>query len=82
MYIYKRVLCQSIQASLSNQVADSLRSHGFPVRLVSFMENTPHGIRRTLSKLRKMKEIRSESHFLPHVLTLLLTYLNYLTFAV
>lgn len=51
----------------STQVADSLRSHGLPVRLVSFMENTPHGIRRTLSKLRKMKEIRSEFHFWPHV---------------
>lgn len=47
----------------SKKVADSLRSHGLPVRLVSFMENTPHGIRRTLSKLRRMKEIRSESHF-------------------
>lgn len=42
----------------ATKVADSLRSHGLPVRLVSFMENTPHGIRRTLSKLRKMKEIR------------------------
>lgn len=46
------------------QVADSLRSHGLPVRLVSFMENTPHGIRRTLTKLRKMGEIRSMLHFL------------------
>lgn len=45
------------------QVADSLRSHGLPVRLISFMENTPHGIRRTLSKLRKMREIRSEFPF-------------------
>ncbi|XP_068164325.1 retinal guanylyl cyclase 2 isoform X1 [Antennarius striatus] len=40
------------------KVADSLRSHGLPVRLVSFMENTPHGIRRTLSKIHKMREIR------------------------
>uniref|UniRef100_A0AAQ5ZSD9 Guanylate cyclase n=1 Tax=Amphiprion ocellaris TaxID=80972 RepID=A0AAQ5ZSD9_AMPOC len=40
------------------KVADSLRSHGMPVRLVSFMENTPHGIRRTLAKLHKMREIR------------------------
>ena len=42
------------------QVADALRSHGLPVKLVSFMENTPHGIRRTLSKVRKMKELRGE----------------------
>ncbi|MEQ2210197.1 hypothetical protein XENOCAPTIV_009752 [Xenoophorus captivus] len=33
--------------------------HGMPVRFVSFMENTPHGIRRTLAKVRKMKEIRA-----------------------
>lgn len=42
------------------QVADALRSHGLPVRLVSFMENTPHAIRHTLSKVRKMKELRGE----------------------
>ncbi|TKS93231.1 Retinal guanylyl cyclase 2 [Collichthys lucidus] len=42
----------------ATKVADSLRSHGLPVRLVSFMENTPHGIRRTLSKVRKMRELR------------------------
>ncbi|RVE60301.1 hypothetical protein OJAV_G00179730 [Oryzias javanicus] len=41
------------------KVADSLRSHGMSVRLVSFMENTPHGIRRTLSKVHKMQEIRA-----------------------
>lgn len=52
------------------------------MRLVSFMENTPHGIRRTLSKLRKMKEIRSDSYFLPYVLTLLLILEFLLTFAV
>ncbi|KAM3591137.1 uncharacterized protein V6R79_023235 [Siganus canaliculatus] len=40
------------------KLADSLRSHGLAVRLVNFMENTPHGIRRTLSKVRKMTEIR------------------------
>uniref|UniRef100_A0A3Q1IGT6 Guanylate cyclase n=1 Tax=Anabas testudineus TaxID=64144 RepID=A0A3Q1IGT6_ANATE len=42
----------------ATKVADSLRSHGLPVRLVSFMEHTPHGIRRTLAKVRKMREIR------------------------
>ncbi|KAL7374649.1 hypothetical protein ABVT39_004666 [Epinephelus coioides] len=42
----------------ATKVADALRSHSLPVRLISFMENTPHGIRRTLHKLRKMREIR------------------------
>uniref|UniRef100_A0A8D2ZJN5 Guanylate cyclase n=1 Tax=Scophthalmus maximus TaxID=52904 RepID=A0A8D2ZJN5_SCOMX len=42
----------------ATKVADSLRSHGLSVRLVSFLENTPHGIRRTLAKIRKMSEIR------------------------
>ncbi|XP_074518391.1 retinal guanylyl cyclase 2 [Halichoeres trimaculatus] len=42
----------------ASKVADSLRSHGVPVRRVSFMENTPHGIRRTLSKIYKMREIK------------------------
>lgn len=60
--IFKKAFCL-----YANQVADALRSHGLPVRLVSYMENTPHGIRRTLSKLRKMKEIRSDFHFWPHV---------------
>ncbi|XP_077355787.1 retinal guanylyl cyclase 2 isoform X2 [Festucalex cinctus] len=42
----------------ANKVAESLRVHNLPVRLVSVMENTPHGIRRTLAKIRKMSEIR------------------------
>lgn len=42
------------------QVADALRSHGLAVKLVSFMENTPHAIRRTLSKVRQMKELRGK----------------------
>uniref|UniRef100_A0A3Q4BHK4 Guanylate cyclase n=1 Tax=Mola mola TaxID=94237 RepID=A0A3Q4BHK4_MOLML len=42
----------------ATKIADSLRSHGLPVRLVSIMEKTPHGIRQTLSKLRKRQEIR------------------------
>lgn len=46
------------------QLADSLRSHGLPVKLVSFMESTPHGIRRTLSNVRKMREIRRKFQFL------------------
>lgn len=45
------------------QVADALRSHGMPVRLVTFMENTPHGIRRALTKVRKMSEIRGQYSF-------------------
>ncbi|XP_077401031.1 retinal guanylyl cyclase 2 isoform X2 [Vanacampus margaritifer] len=42
----------------ANKVAESLRAHSLPVRLVGVMENTPHGIRRTLAKIRKMSEIR------------------------
>ncbi|XP_051256403.1 retinal guanylyl cyclase 2 isoform X2 [Dicentrarchus labrax] len=49
---------EDIWVETATKVADSLRSHGLPVRLVRFMENTPHGIRRTLSRVRKMKEIR------------------------
>ncbi|XP_056225321.1 retinal guanylyl cyclase 2 [Seriola aureovittata] len=49
---------EAIWMETATKVADSLRSHGLPVRLVSFMENTPHGIRRTLAKVRKMREIR------------------------
>ncbi|KAA8582740.1 hypothetical protein FQN60_006411 [Etheostoma spectabile] len=49
---------EDIWVETATKVADSLRSHGLPVRLVSIMENTPHGIRRTLTKLRKMAEIR------------------------
>ncbi|XP_008288040.1 retinal guanylyl cyclase 2 [Stegastes partitus] len=49
---------EDIWVETATKVADSLRSHGMPVRLVSLMENTPHGIRRTLAKLRKMREIR------------------------
>uniref|UniRef100_A0A4W6FMN0 Guanylate cyclase n=1 Tax=Lates calcarifer TaxID=8187 RepID=A0A4W6FMN0_LATCA len=49
---------EDIWVETATKVADSLRSHGLPVRLVSFVENTPHGVRRTLSKLRKMREIR------------------------
>ncbi|XP_054603442.2 retinal guanylyl cyclase 2 [Nothobranchius furzeri] len=50
---------EDIWVDTATKVAESLRSHGMPVRLVSFMENTPHGIRRTLAKVRKMKEIRA-----------------------
>ncbi|XP_029944247.1 retinal guanylyl cyclase 2 [Salarias fasciatus] len=49
---------EDVWVETATRVAESLRSHGLPVRLVSFMENTPHGIRRTLAKLRKMSEIR------------------------
>ncbi|XP_054608923.1 retinal guanylyl cyclase 2 [Dunckerocampus dactyliophorus] len=47
-----------IWVDTATKVADSLRTHGLPVRMVSVMENTPHSIRRTLSKIRKMREIR------------------------
>ncbi|XP_067435924.1 retinal guanylyl cyclase 2 isoform X1 [Thunnus thynnus] len=47
-----------IWVETATKVADSLRSHGLSVRHVSFMENTPHGIRRTLAKVRKRREIR------------------------
>ncbi|KAK7910461.1 hypothetical protein WMY93_015145 [Mugilogobius chulae] len=43
----------------ATKVADSLRGHGLPVRLVSFMENTPHSIRKTLGRIKKMTEIRA-----------------------
>ncbi|KAM7366520.1 hypothetical protein PAMP_015956 [Pampus punctatissimus] len=49
---------EDIWVETATKVADSLRSHSLSVRLVSFMENTPHGIRRTLAKVRKMREIR------------------------
>uniref|UniRef100_A0A673ATZ2 Guanylate cyclase n=1 Tax=Sphaeramia orbicularis TaxID=375764 RepID=A0A673ATZ2_9TELE len=49
---------EDIWVETATKVADSLRSHGLPVRLVIFMENTPHGIRRTLAKVRKRRELR------------------------
>jgi len=39
-----------------------------PVRLVSYMENTPHGIRRTLAKVRKMREIRGTADLISEAL--------------
>ncbi|XP_040037246.1 retinal guanylyl cyclase 2 [Gasterosteus aculeatus] len=49
---------EDVWAETGSKVADSLRSHGLPVRLVSVMENSPLAIRRTLTKLREMSEIR------------------------
>ncbi|XP_070849645.1 retinal guanylyl cyclase 2 isoform X2 [Chaetodon trifascialis] len=49
---------EDIWVETATKVADSLRSHGLPVKLVSFMENTPHSVRRTLAKVRKMRELR------------------------
>ncbi|KAI4799203.1 hypothetical protein KUCAC02_017839 [Chaenocephalus aceratus] len=49
---------EDIWVETAIKVSDSLGSHGFPVRSVSILENTPHSIRRTLSKIRKMREIR------------------------
>uniref|UniRef100_G3Q4C6 Guanylate cyclase n=1 Tax=Gasterosteus aculeatus aculeatus TaxID=481459 RepID=G3Q4C6_GASAC len=45
---------EDVWAETGSKVADSLRSHGLPVRLVSVMENSPLAIRRTLTKLREM----------------------------
>ncbi|XP_056156828.1 retinal guanylyl cyclase 2 [Lampris incognitus] len=42
----------------ATKLANVLRSHGMPVRLVVIMENTPHGIRRTLAKVRKLGDMR------------------------
>uniref|UniRef100_A0A8C6U415 Guanylate cyclase n=1 Tax=Neogobius melanostomus TaxID=47308 RepID=A0A8C6U415_9GOBI len=49
---------EDIWIETATKVAESLRSHGMPVRLVSFMENTPHSIRKTLAKIKKMRELR------------------------
>ncbi|XP_077597864.1 retinal guanylyl cyclase 2 isoform X1 [Stigmatopora nigra] len=43
----------------ANKVAESLRADAFQVRILGVMENTPHSIRRTLAKVRKMREIRA-----------------------
>lgn len=50
---------EDIWIETATKVADSLRSHGLPVRMVHIMENTPHGIRRTLTKIHKMRELRA-----------------------
>ncbi|KAL7853519.1 hypothetical protein AOLI_G00203630 [Acnodon oligacanthus] len=42
----------------SNKVADALRSHGFPVRMVLSTSNDPSSIRHSLSKIKKLKELR------------------------
>ncbi|KAM3857529.1 LOW QUALITY PROTEIN: retinal guanylyl cyclase 2 [Diretmus argenteus] len=47
-----------IWVETATKVANSLRSHGMPVRLVATMENTPQGIRTTLAKVRKLSGIR------------------------
>ncbi|XP_056298751.1 retinal guanylyl cyclase 2 [Pseudoliparis swirei] len=49
---------EDVWVETATKVADSLRSHGLPVRLLGFTENTPRAIRRTLTQLRQMKEIR------------------------
>ncbi|XP_012730426.2 LOW QUALITY PROTEIN: retinal guanylyl cyclase 2 [Fundulus heteroclitus] len=50
---------EDVWVNTASKVAESLRSHGMPVRFVMFMENTAHGIRRTLAKVRKMRDIRA-----------------------
>ncbi|XP_072314960.1 retinal guanylyl cyclase 2 [Eucyclogobius newberryi] len=49
---------EDVWTETATKVADSLRGQGLPVRLVSFVEDTPHGIRRTLARIQKMSEIR------------------------
>ncbi|XP_055362884.1 retinal guanylyl cyclase 2 isoform X2 [Betta splendens] len=49
---------QDVWVETAAKVADSLRSHGLSVRLVAVMENTPHGIIRTLAEIRRMREVR------------------------
>jgi len=41
------------------QVANSLRSYGMAVRLVSVLENSPHSARKTLATFRKMGHMQS-----------------------
>lgn len=42
------------------QVANSLRSHGMPVRLVVTIGNDPGSVRKTLAKLKKVEDLRCE----------------------
>ncbi|CAL8326442.1 unnamed protein product [Lota lota] len=45
---------EPIWAETADMVADSLRSYGVAVRLVSVVENSPHSARKTLAKFRKL----------------------------
>uniref|UniRef100_A0A8C2XTJ2 Guanylate cyclase n=1 Tax=Cyclopterus lumpus TaxID=8103 RepID=A0A8C2XTJ2_CYCLU len=49
---------EDVWVETATKVADSLRSHGLPVRLVRFTENSPRAARRALTELREMKETR------------------------
>ncbi|XP_051534258.1 retinal guanylyl cyclase 2-like isoform X1 [Myxocyprinus asiaticus] len=42
----------------ANKVADGLRNHGFPVRMVLSTSNDPASVRHTLAKIRKMEDLR------------------------
>uniref|UniRef100_A0A673W589 Guanylate cyclase n=1 Tax=Salmo trutta TaxID=8032 RepID=A0A673W589_SALTR len=42
----------------SSKVANSLRSHGMPVRLVVTIGNDPGSVRKTLAKLKKVEDLR------------------------
>ncbi|XP_072517568.1 retinal guanylyl cyclase 2-like [Salminus brasiliensis] len=42
----------------ASKVADALRSHGFPVRMVLSTSNDPASIRHALRKIKKMEELR------------------------
>lgn len=46
----------------SYKVADALRSYGFPVRTLLSSSSDPASIRRSLSTISKMKELRSKWH--------------------
>ncbi|XP_028838095.1 retinal guanylyl cyclase 2-like isoform X2 [Denticeps clupeoides] len=47
-----------VWTNTASKVADVLRSHGLPVRMVLSASNDPSSIRSTLSRIRKMKELR------------------------
>ncbi|XP_062867316.1 retinal guanylyl cyclase 2-like [Trichomycterus rosablanca] len=48
----------NVWVDTSNKVADALRSYGLPVRMVISTSNDPASIRKSLSRIRKMAELR------------------------
>lgn len=50
----------NVWVDTSNKVADALRSYGLPVRMVLSTSNDPASIRKVLSRIRKMTELRSK----------------------
>ncbi|XP_053716688.1 retinal guanylyl cyclase 2 isoform X1 [Synchiropus splendidus] len=49
---------EEIWVETAIKAGESLRSHGLPVKLVTIMDDTPHGIRKTLAKVRQMCELK------------------------